>query len=86
MSSVLQSSGVLAQLSEYLQNPTSTEGAVLYLVLIVGIGVAGRLLWDRYDTDDEPEVDFSDPSTRRRLKPVTLKASSSMISQSPTKR
>ena len=60
MSSVLQSSGVLAQLSEYLQNPTSTEGAVLYLVLIVGIGVAGRLLWDRYDTDDEPEVDFSD--------------------------
>jgi len=60
MSSVLQSSGVLAQLSEYLLNPTSTEGAAIYLVLIVGIGVAGKILWERRNTDDEPEVDFTD--------------------------
>jgi len=60
MSSVLQSSGVLAQLSEYLLNPTSTEGAAIYLVLIVGIGVAGEKFWERRNTDDEPEVDFTD--------------------------
>ena len=60
MSSVLQSSGVSAQLIEYLQNPTSTEGAVLYIVLIAVLGIAGKLLWERHNTDDEPEVDFSD--------------------------
>mgnify|MGYP006269121319 FL=1 len=60
MSSVLQSTGALAQLSEWLLTPTSTEGAILYVVLIVGIGVAGKLLWERRNTDDEPEVDFSD--------------------------
>ena len=60
MSSVLQSSGVLAQVIEYLQNPTSTEGAVLYVVLIAVLGIAGKLLWERRNTDDEPEVDFTD--------------------------
>ena len=45
MSSVLQSSGVSAQLSEWLLNPTSTEGAVLYVVLIAVLGIAGKLFW-----------------------------------------
>ena len=60
MSSVLQSTGVLAQLSEWLLTPTSTEGAILYIVLIAVLGIAGKLLWERQNTDDEPEVDFSD--------------------------
>ncbi|TQQ79126.1 transferase [Halonotius terrestris] len=57
---VLQSSLVLlAQLTEYLQNPTTTEGALVYLVILVGVG-AGVLIWKKYTSEDEPEVEFSD--------------------------
>ena len=58
---VLQASGgTLAQLTEWLLNPTSPEGAASYLLLVVVLGVVGKLLWDRHNADEEPEVDFSD--------------------------
>ena len=58
---ILQASGgPLAQLTEWLLNPTSAEGAAIYLLLVVALGVVGKLLWDRHTADDEPEVDFSD--------------------------
>jgi type IV secretory pathway VirB4 component len=58
---VLQAGGgVIGQFVEWLQSPTSAEGAALYLVLVVVLGIVGKLLWDRYNTDDEPEVNFSD--------------------------
>jgi type IV secretory pathway VirB4 component len=61
MSSViLQSSqALLAQLTQHLQNPTTTEGALLYLVILISVG-AGVLGWKKYTSEDEPEVEFSD--------------------------
>ncbi|ELY79691.1 transfer complex protein [Natrinema pallidum DSM 3751] len=53
--------GATDQAAEWLLNPTSTEGAALYVLLAVILGVAGKLLWGRYhSTNDEEEVDFSD--------------------------
>ena len=63
MFSVLLQAGGRAtdQVAEWLLNPTSTEGAALYVLLAVILGVAGKLLWGRYhSTNDEEEVDFSD--------------------------
>ncbi|MDL0121787.1 VirB4 family type IV secretion system protein [Halobacterium salinarum] len=63
MLSVLLQAGGRAtdQVAEWLLNPTSTEGAALYVLLAVILGVAGKLLWGRYhSTNDEEEVDFSD--------------------------
>jgi len=58
---VLQAgSGTFSQLTEWLRSPTSPEGAAIYLLLVVVLGVVGKLLWDRHTADDEPEVDFSD--------------------------
>ncbi|WP_459190851.1 VirB4 family type IV secretion system protein [Halosimplex sp. J119] len=58
---VLQTgSGAVSQLSEWLTNPTSAEGAALYILLAVLVGIGGKLLWDRYTEDDEEEVEFSD--------------------------
>ncbi|ELY77173.1 VirB4 family type IV secretion system protein [Natrinema gari] len=58
---VLQtSSGAVAQLTEWLTNPTSAEGAALYILLAVLVGIGGKLLWDWYTEDDEEEVEFSD--------------------------
>nr|WP_049921882.1 VirB4 family type IV secretion system protein [Haloferax sp. BAB-2207] len=51
---------ILTQLTQWTQQPTSPEGAALYLGTIVVLGVGGTALWQRYRTDDEPEVDFSD--------------------------
>ncbi|WP_206043679.1 VirB4 family type IV secretion system protein [Haloarcula rubripromontorii] len=58
---VLQTgSGAVGQLTEWLTNPTSAEGAALYILLAVLIGIGGKLLWDWYTEDDEEEVEFSD--------------------------
>ncbi|MFC7325875.1 VirB4 family type IV secretion system protein [Halorubrum rutilum] len=58
---VLQTgSGAVGQLTEWLANPTSAEGAALYILLAVLVGIAGKLLWDWYTEDDEEEVEFSD--------------------------
>ncbi|WP_205596872.1 VirB4 family type IV secretion system protein [Halostella salina] len=58
---VLQTgSGAVGQLTEWLTNPTSAEGAALYILLAVLVGIGGKLLWDWYTDDDEEEVEFSD--------------------------
>ncbi|WP_199236386.1 VirB4 family type IV secretion system protein [Halorubrum sp. ASP1] len=58
---VLQTgSGAVGQLTEWLTNPTSAEGAALYILLAVLVGIGGKLLWDWYTEDDEEEVEFSD--------------------------
>jgi len=58
---VLQTgSGALGQLTEWLTDPTSAEGAALYILLAVLVGISGKFLWDRYTDDDEEEVEFSD--------------------------
>ncbi len=58
---VLQTgSGAVGQLTEWLMNPTSAEGAALYILLAVLVGIGGKLLWDWYTEDDEEEVEFSD--------------------------
>jgi len=58
---VLQTgSGAVGQLTEWLMNPTSAEGAALYILLAVLVGIGGKLLWDWYTDDDEEEVEFSD--------------------------
>ncbi|AEH39264.1 transfer complex protein (plasmid) [Halopiger xanaduensis SH-6] len=54
------SSGAVAELVEWLSNPTSAEGAALYVGVVVVLTVGGKLLWDRYTEDDEKEVEFSD--------------------------
>ncbi|WP_423998353.1 VirB4 family type IV secretion system protein [Halorubrum trapanicum] len=57
---VLQTgSGAVDQLTEWLTNPTTAEGATLYILLAVVVGISGKLIWDWY-TDDEEEVEFSD--------------------------
>ncbi|WP_251331449.1 VirB4 family type IV secretion system protein [Haloplanus pelagicus] len=58
---VLQTgSGAVGQLTEWLTNPTSAEGAALYILLAVLVGIGGKFLWDWYTEDDEEEVEFSD--------------------------
>ncbi|MDZ5810533.1 transferase [Halorubrum sp. AD140] len=58
---VLQTGGsAVDQLTEWLSNPTSAEGAALYILLAVLVGIGGKLLWDWYTEDDEEEVKFSD--------------------------
>jgi type IV secretory pathway VirB4 component len=58
---VLQTgSGAFAQLTEWLTNPTSAEGAALYILLAVLVGISGKFLWDWYTEDVEEEVEFSD--------------------------
>ncbi len=58
---VLQTgSGAVGQLMEWLTNPTSAEGAALYILLAVLVGIGGKFLWDWYTEDDEEEVEFSD--------------------------
>jgi type IV secretory pathway VirB4 component len=58
---VLQTgSGAVGQLTEWLTTPTSAEGATLYILLAVLVGIGGKLLWDWYTEDDEEEVEFSD--------------------------
>ncbi|WP_191906264.1 MULTISPECIES: VirB4 family type IV secretion system protein [unclassified Haloarcula] len=58
---VLQTgSGAVGQLTEWLTNPTSAEGAALYILLVVLVGIGGKLFWDWYTEDDEEEVEFSD--------------------------
>jgi len=58
---VLQTgSGAVGQLTEWLTNPTSAEGASLYILLAVLVGISGKFLWDWYTEDDEEEVEFSD--------------------------
>ncbi|WP_199722376.1 VirB4 family type IV secretion system protein [Haloarcula sp. Atlit-120R] len=58
---VLQTgSGAVGQLTEWLTNPTSAEGAALYILLAVLVGIGGKLLWEWYADDDEEEVEFSD--------------------------
>ncbi|OTF01873.1 transferase [Halorubrum sp. SD683] len=58
---VLQTgSGAVGQFTEWLTNPTSAEGAALYILLAVLVGIGGKLLWDWYTDDDEEEVEFSD--------------------------
>nr|WP_246976781.1 transferase [Natribaculum luteum] len=52
--------GTVSQLSEWLSSPTSTEGAALYILGIIALGVSGKLLWDWHTDDDEEEVEFSD--------------------------
>ncbi|WP_435185699.1 VirB4 family type IV secretion system protein [Halobellus sp. EA9] len=53
-------SGAVGQLTEWLMNPTSAEGAALYILLAVLVGIGGKLLWDWYTEDDQEEVEFSD--------------------------
>ncbi len=58
---VLQTGGgAVDQLTEWLTNPTSAEGAALYILLAVLVGIGGKLFWDWYTDDDEEEVEFSD--------------------------
>ncbi|MGB9985588.1 VirB4 family type IV secretion system protein [Salarchaeum japonicum] len=58
---VLQTgSGAVGQLTEWLTSPTSAEGAALYILLAVLVGIGGKFLWDWYTEDDEEEVEFSD--------------------------
>ncbi|WP_247010780.1 VirB4 family type IV secretion system protein [Halorientalis litorea] len=60
-SAVLQAGGgVGSQLVRWLSSPTSTEGAALYLLIVVLLGIGGKLLWDWYTEDDTEEVEFSD--------------------------
>ncbi|WP_226023977.1 VirB4 family type IV secretion system protein [Halomicrobium salinisoli] len=53
-------SGTVGQLTEWLSNPASSEGAALYILLAVALGIGGKLLWEWYTEDDETEVEFSD--------------------------
>ncbi|WP_435120152.1 VirB4 family type IV secretion system protein [Halolamina sp. C58] len=58
---VLQTGGsAISPATEWLQALTTAEGAVLALVLGIGLGLGSKQLWNRYRTDDEPQVDFSD--------------------------
>ncbi|ELZ62209.1 VirB4 family type IV secretion system protein [Halorubrum hochstenium] len=58
---VLQTgSGAVGQLTEWFTNPTSAEGAALYILLAVLVGFGGKFLWGWYTEDDEEEVEFSD--------------------------
>ncbi|MGQ4557261.1 VirB4 family type IV secretion system protein [Halobellus sp. GM3] len=58
---VLQTgSGAVGQLTEWVTNPTSAEGAALYILLAVLVGIGGKFLWDWYTDDNEEEVEFSD--------------------------
>ncbi|MFW5919852.1 MAG: VirB4 family type IV secretion system protein, partial [Halanaeroarchaeum sp.] len=51
----------VGQLLEWLSTPTATEGAALYVVLAVVVGLGGRVLWNRYTgADDEETVEFGD--------------------------
>ncbi|MBB6647790.1 VirB4 family type IV secretion system protein [Halobellus ruber] len=60
-SAILQAGGgVGSQLVRWLSSPTSTEGAALYLLIVVLLGIGGKLLWDWYTEDDTEEVEFSD--------------------------
>ena len=59
-STVWQLNDVSTQLTEYLQNPMSTEGAVLYLILIVLVGTLVKIYGNKRNTGPEPEVDFTD--------------------------
>lgn len=58
---VLQTaSGAVSQVVEWFSNPTSAEGAALYVGLAVLLGLGGKLLWNWYTDDEEEEVEFSD--------------------------
>ncbi|WP_267644152.1 VirB4 family type IV secretion system protein [Haloarchaeobius amylolyticus] len=60
---VLQTSETpVDQLAEWLLNPTSLEGALLYLLGVTILGVVGRTLSNRFndDEDEVAEVEFSD--------------------------
>ena len=58
---ILQASGgALGPVAGWFQNLTPAEGTVLALVVGLGLGVGSKHLWDRFISDDEPDVDFSD--------------------------
>lgn len=51
---------LVSQTLEWLQQPTSPEGAMLYAAGLLTVGLIGILAWKRRTTQEEPEVDFSD--------------------------
>ena len=53
-------SGAVSQIIEWLTTPTSAEGATLYILLAVLVGISGKFLWGRYSTDEENAVEFAD--------------------------
>ncbi|KTG30341.1 VirB4 family type IV secretion system protein, partial [Haloferax profundi] len=53
-------SGLVTQLLEWLQQPTSPEGAALYAAGVFTLVLLGIAAWKRRTTKEEPEVDFSD--------------------------
>jgi len=57
---LLQTGGGLGPVAGWFQNLTPAEGAVLALVVGLGLGVGSKHLWDRFTADDEPDVDFTD--------------------------
>jgi type IV secretory pathway VirB4 component len=66
---VLQTTGgTITQLTEWLLNPASPEGAAIYFLIAVALGVVGKFLRDRHTTADEPEVGFSDVLDEETLK------------------
>ncbi len=61
---VLQSEAdFVAQLTEWLLNPASTEGTALYVLIVAVLGLAGKVFLARRrapQQDEEAEVDFDD--------------------------
>jgi len=57
---VLQAGGLDRQLGQWLPDPASLAGAVLYAALAVGAVLVGVGLWRWYTEDDEEQVAFAD--------------------------
>nr|WP_199522756.1 VirB4 family type IV secretion system protein [Haloferax sp. Atlit-4N] len=53
-------SELISQTLEWLQQPTSPEGAMLYAAGLLTVGLICILAWKRRTTEEEPEVNFSD--------------------------
>ncbi|AWB28432.1 VirB4 family type IV secretion system protein [Halococcoides cellulosivorans] len=70
---VLQAGGgLISQLVEWLTNPFSLGGAVLYLILLTLIAIELKLLWDWYTENDTEEVEFSDVLDEETLEQATV--------------
>jgi len=85
-STVWQLNDVSTQLTEYLQNPMSTEGAVLYLILIVSSEPLSKSTGINAIRAPSRKSTLPISSMRRHWKQVTLKRNYLTIFRSHTRR